>query len=199
LRSRLGKAGSRIHALPLDGIMEYTVVRSRRKTIAIQITPASQVLVRCPLRMSQRDVQRFVDSKSHWISAHLNRIAQFPPQPVFSDAELLEMVQWAKDTLPERVAFWAAKAGVTYGRITIRRQHTRWGSCSSKGNLNFNCLLALVPEDVLDYIIVHELCHRKHMNHAPAFWTEVARLLPDYARPRAWLKEAGGKLIARLP
>ena len=80
--------------------MEYTVVRSRRKTIAIQITPAGQVLVRCPLRMSQRDIQRFVDSKSHWISAHLNRIAQFPPQPVFSDAELLEMVQWAKDTLP---------------------------------------------------------------------------------------------------
>ena len=88
---------------------------------------------------------------------------------------------------------------MTYDRITIRRQHSRWGSCSSKGNLNFNCLLALVPEAVLDYIIVHELCHRRHMNHSPVFWAEVARLLPDYPQARTWLRDKGGALIARLP
>ena len=183
----------------MAGITEYTILRSRRKTIAIQITPAGQILVRCPLRMSQREIRQFVNSKQEWIHGHLTRIAQTPVLPPFSEEELKEMVQWAKDMLPERVCFWAAKAGVTYERITIRRQHSRWGSCSSQGNLNFNCLLALVPENVLDYIIVHELCHRRHMNHSPAFWAEVARLLPDYAAARTWLKQEGGKLIARLP
>ena len=179
--------------------MEYTILRSRRKTIAIEITPAGQILVRCPLGMSQRAVQQFVSSKQAWICTHLNRIAQTPVLPTFTESELCEMVQWAKDTLPERVAFWAARACVDYGRITIRRQHSRWGSCTNTGNLNFNCLLAMVPEEVLDYIIVHELCHRKHMNHSSAFWAEVSRLLPDYEAPRTWLKNEGGRLIARLP
>ena len=88
--------------------------------------------------------------------------------------------------------------GVSYGRITIRCQKTRWGSCSAKGNLNFNCLLMLAPPEVADYVVVHELCHRKHMNHGAAFWSEVARILPDYARHRAWLKENGSRLLARL-
>ena len=179
--------------------MEYTILRSRRKTIAIEITPAGKVIVRCPLRLPQREIQAFVQSKQHWIHTHLSRIQQHGIPPVLSEAELQEMVQWAKDVLPERVAFWAARAGVTYGRISIRRQHTRWGSCSAKGALSFNCLLALMPETVLDYIIVHELCHRKHMNHSPSFWAEVANLLPDYAEARTWLKQEGGKLIARLP
>lgn len=177
--------------------MDYTLIRSRRKTIAIEITPAGQIIVRCPLRKSRKEIDYFVSSKHSWIQKHLARIP--PPQPSFSDAEVQKMVLWAKDTLPERVAFWAAKAAVTYGRITIRRQHSRWGSCSCKGNLNFNCLLALVPEDVLDYVIVHELCHRKQMNHSPAFWAEVARLLPEYESSRVWLKNEGGRLIARLP
>lgn len=179
--------------------MEYTILRSRRKTIAIEITPAGQVLVRCPLRMSNKEIQRFVNSKHHWIQTHLENIRQTPPLPVLTEAELAAMKAWAKELLPERVDFWASRLGVTYGRITVRSQHTRWGSCSSTGNLSFNCLLALVPEAVLDYIIVHELCHRKHMNHSAAFWTEVAGLLPDYDASRAWLKQEGGKLIARLP
>ena len=180
-------------------MMEYRLLRSRRKTIAIEITPAGQIIVRAPLRMAQREIQRFVESKEHWISTHLQKIRQAPPQPVLSEAELSAMKAWAKETIPERVRFWAARAGVSYGRISFRCQRTRWGSCSSKGDLSFNCLLALVPEQVLDYVIVHELCHRRQMNHSPAFWAEVARLLPDYEKARAWLKNEGGRLIARLP
>lgn len=177
--------------------MEYTLLRSRRKTIAIEITPAGQILVRCPPGIPVREIDAFVAGKEPWIRKHLARIP--PPLPPFTEEELRNMSRWAKDTLPERVAFWAARAGVTWGRITIRRQHSRWGSCSSKGDLNFNCLLALVPEPVLDYVIVHELCHRKHMDHSPAFWAEVGRLLPEYTAARIWLKEESIRLIARLP
>ena len=109
------------------------------------------------------------------------------------------MAKQVKTIIPVRAAYFAPLVGVSYGRITIRSQHTRWGSCSSKGNLNFNCLLALVPPEVLDYVVVHELCHRKEMNHSPRFWAEVERILPDYKMSLKWLKENGTALIGRLP
>ena len=93
---------------------------------------------------------------------------------------------------------FAPLVGVTYGRITIRSQHTLWGSCSSKGNLNFNCLLMLTPPEVLDYVVVHELCHRKEMNHSARFRAEVEHVLPDYEIQRKWLRENGTALIFRL-
>ena len=88
--------------------------------------------------------------------------------------------------------------GVRFGRITIRAQKTRWGSCTSSGNLNFNCLLMLTPPEVIDYVVVHELCHRLHMDHSPAFWQEVERWYPDYRPWKNWLREYGSQLIGRM-
>ena len=82
---------------------------------------------------------------------------------------------------------------MTYGRITIREQKTRWGSCSSKGNLNFNWKLIRMPEEILDYVVVHELAHRKEMNHSRQFYQTVASVLPDYRQRERWLKEHGGE------
>ena len=175
----------------------YRIIRSARKTIAIQIMPAGEVLVRCPNRMRMEDIQRFVDSKSGWITSHLAK--QKPNLPAFSEEELQSLARQALKTIPERVDHFAPIVGVTYGRITIRSQHTRWGSCSSKGNLNFNCMLMLVPPEVLDYVVVHELCHRKEMNHSAKFWAEVERVLPNYRTMRKWLKDNGSALIGRLP
>ena len=177
----------------------YTIIRSDRKTIAIHITPEGQVQVRCPHKMKNAEIYRFVAEKEAWIRSHLASIRPRPAAPKFTPEELQCLAQRAKKSLPPRVAHYARQMGVTYGRITIRSQRTRWGSCSSKGNLNFNCLLMLTPLEVWDYIIVHELCHRKHMDHSPAFWAEVEKVMPNYREPKLWLQENGVCLVARLP
>ena len=178
----------------------YEVIRSNRKTIAVQIMGDGRIIVRAPLRMADGDIQRFVESKSEWMEKHLAIIQQRqqPAEAAFTMEQLHQLADAAKQDIPRRVARFAALIGVTYGRITIRAQKSRWGSCSGKGNLNFNCLLMLCPEEVRDYVVVHELCHRKELNHSPRFWNEVARVMPDYAQHRKWLKENGGSLIARL-
>ena len=175
----------------------YQIIKSDRKSIAIQITPDGQVVVRCPKRMRIEEARRFAESKADWIEKHL---AKIPPQDVtkYTPKEIEQLRAQARKLVPERVRHYAPIIGVTYGQIAIRTQHTRWGSCSSKGNLNFNCLLALVPPEVLDYVVVHELCHRKELNHSERFWREVERILPDYKTRKKWLKDSGSKLILKL-
>ena len=177
--------------------MNYQVIRSSRKTISLQITPEGEILVRCPNRMKQGDIQAFVVSHQDWIEKHMPKQESLK-EPKFSPQELQTLAEQAMVVLPQRVKLYGAQLGVSYGTITIRCQRTRWGSCSSQGNLNFNCLLMLVPEAVRDYVVVHELCHRKEMNHSQRFWAEVERILPDYRLSRNWLRQHGGALIRRL-
>lgn len=175
----------------------YKLIRSDRQTIAIQIKPDGIVEVRCPKRMRLDDVKQFVESKSEWIEKHIARRSSMEVEKL-TEQEIELLRAQTRQLVTERVQHYAPIIGVTYGQIAIRTQRTRWGSCSSKGNLNFNCLLALVPPDVLDYIVVHELCHRKELNHSERFWTEVSRILPDYKQQKKWLKDFGSSLIARL-
>ena len=179
--------------------ISYTIIRSSRKTVSLQITPAGAVLVRCPKRYPVREIEKFVESKRSWIEKHLEKIENRKELPAFTEAELRDLADRAAKTLPARVRYFAALVGVSYGRITIRSQRTRWGSCSAKGNLNFNCLLMLCPEEVRDYVVVHELCHRRHMDHSKEFWQEVEHFCPQYRTCRKWLKENGSSLIGRLP
>ena len=174
------------------------VIRCRRKSVGLRVTEDGQVIVRAPLQMPEKELGRIIESKRGWIEKTLEKVRAREQAPKFTREEIEELARQAVGQIPPRVREWAGRIGVTYGRITIRNQHTRWGSCSSAGNLNFNCLLTLVPEDVLDYVIVHELCHRKEMNHSPRFWAEVARVLPDYRVSRQWLKTRGQELISRL-
>ena len=97
-----------------------------------------------------------------------------------------------------KVKHYAGLMNVQYGRITIRNQKTRWGSCSSKGNLNFNCLLMLAPDEVVDYVVIHELCHLIEMNHSKAFWKQVEQMMPDYKKHRKWLKDHGNEIMERM-
>ena len=180
-----------------DMSIPYKVIRSNRKTIAIQIMPDGSVVVRSPKRMRVDEVRKFVNSKSTWIEKHLtNRVPR--NEEKLTDSELKELRERTRILVTERVRYFAPLVDVTYNQIAIRAQRTRWGSCSSKGNLNFNCLLGLVPSEVLDYVVVHELCHRKELNHSDRFWNEVSRILPDYKARKQWLKDNGPSLIARI-
>lgn len=96
--------------------------------------------------------------------------------------------------LQERVLLYAKQAGVSPGRITVREQKTRWGSCSSRGNLNFNWKLVMAPLEILDYVVIHELCHMKELNHSAAFWSQVQKQCPHYKSHRKWLREKGHTL-----
>ena len=179
----------------------YTVIRSRRKTLALEIGPKG-LLVRVPLRTDDAQIRAFIERNQAWVDKHLKkqeeRLREDERQPGLSAEEVQELAQQALRVIPERVRFYAQKIGVSYGRITIRNQKTKWGSCTAQGNLNFNCLLMLAPPEVLDSIVVHELCHRKVMNHSQAFYAEVLRVFPEYRKCQKWLKENGHLLMKRM-
>lgn len=170
--------------------MDLVLVRSARKTLAIEVKTDGQVIVRAPQRMPQREIEKFVLGHQDWIQNARQKILEARENSrVVTDEERQVGIEKAKVLIPQRVAYFAKRMGVTYGRITIREQKTRWGSCSSKGNLNFNWKLVLMPGEVLDYVVVHELAHRLEMNHSAAFWAIVERELPDYRARRKLLKE----------
>lgn len=117
---------------------------------------------------------------------------------LLSADEIKQIKKQARKIIPHRVEFWANKIGVTYGRIAIRLQSSRWGSCSVDGNLNFNCLLVIMPPEIMDSVVVHELCHRRHMNHSKEFYAEIDRVFTDYKRCNKWLKDNGGVYLKRV-
>ena len=175
------------------------LIRCRRKTIGIRIDDRGGITVRAPLRTPEAEIRRVLDSKRKWIEKTLAKVRSRAQEPMLTEEELAALVKQAKQVIPPRAAEWARRMDVSYGRITVKKQKTLWGSCSAKGNLNFNCLLMLCPEEVIDYVIVHELSHRKELNHSPRFWAEVERVLPDYRKPLKWLKTDGQALISRMP
>lgn len=178
------------------------LIRSDRRTISLEIAPSGQVLLRAPKHMSEAEIQGFVEEKSSWLAKHLQKreedMDSLQAEGRFTEGEIERLIKLAKQVIPAKVAYYARLMGVTYGRITIRKQKTRWGSCSLEGNLNFNGLLMMVPPEVLDYVVVHELCHRLEMNHSSRFWSQVENVIPNYRKPRKWLKEYGSRLMLRM-
>ncbi len=178
----------------------YEIIYSRRKTVAIQITRDARVQVRAPYGCSKSFIDSFVREKSDWISRHLalaekrKREPAASGQPALTAKERARYIKIARDIFTRKTEYYARIMGVSYGRISIREQKTRWGSCSSQGNLNFNWRLIFAPENVLDYVVVHELAHRKEMNHSKAFYAIVESVLPDYRVSRKWLRDNGDVL-----
>lgn len=189
------------HILMIDNMtIPYEIIRSKRKTYGISVAPGGKVTVRIPLRGSERFAVSMAEEKKEWIAKSVRKMQAVEQRPSQKEKTPYERRleapyrQAAKEYIPKRVAFFAGELGVTYGTITIRDQKTRWGSCSSKGNLSFNWCLILAPPKVLDYVVVHELCHRREMNHSPRFWALVESIMPDYPARRQWLKNYGNTL-----
>ncbi len=182
--------------------MDYKLIRSKRKSIAIEIDRTGTVTVRAPYRMPNEAVKAFIEEKQDWIRKHIEKAQEMTLEtkdiePI-TEEELDKLYDEAREDIPKRVRHYASLMKVDYGRITIRCQKTRWGSCSTKGNLNFNCLLMLAPSDIRDYVIIHELAHRKHMNHSKNFWKEVEIMIPDYKEKRKWLNTYGEDIMRRV-
>lgn len=185
-------------------IGEYNVEvrRSKRKSVAIKITADMQIVVFVPLYVSDNEIERMVISKSKWIDEHMLKVQSTIDErsklEKITFEQVKELADQAVEYIPKRVKYYAEKENFVYNKITIKNLVSRWGSCSTKGNLNFNCLLMLTPDYVIDYIVVHELCHLREMNHSEKFWAEVEKIMPDYQRAELWLKQNGGNLISRM-
>lgn len=179
-------------------MQKIELIRSNRKTVAIEVTGDCRVVVKAPKWISEREINKFIGEKADWIENHLRKMKirqqEAYNKEALSEQDIKLLVTRAKRIIPVKVAKFSEQIGVTYGRITIRMQKSRWGSCSGQGNLNFNCLLMRAPDEIIDYVVVHELCHRKEMNHSPRFWAEVEKILPDYKERRLWLKNHGAEL-----
>lgn len=181
--------------------MEYTIIKSNRRTLALE-AKEDGLIVRAPSRATNEEINAFILKHKRWIENNILKMKKrkelLDGVAPLSKSDIQALSEKALSVIPDRVKHYAAIIGVTYGRITIRNQRSRWGSCSAKGNLNFNCLLMLAPPEVLDSVIVHELCHRKVMNHSDKFYAEVLSFFPNYYICNKWLKENGDLLIMRM-
>ena len=182
-----------------EGTIPVDVVYSKRRTIGLEVQADGKVLIRAPKGITKKVLMDFVNDRQEWIvekwfliEKHRRKKAE-APKPDYEGHPEIEAFyrRAARKKIIERTAWYAKLMGVTYGRISIRAAKTRWGSCSGEGNLNFHWKLILMPPEILDYVVVHELAHRKQMNHSSLFWAEVEKVLPDYKARRAWLKENG--------
>ena len=169
--------------------MEVRVIRSRRRTVSLEIQRDLSVLIRAPLGMPEEEIRRFLERHRDWLACHLEEARarqERHPEPSPEQAEAL--IRRAKEILPGKVAHYAAEMGLYPTGITITGARTRFGSCSPKNRLCFSWRLMDYPEEAIDYVVVHELAHIRHKNHGPQFHALVASILPDHRERRALLR-----------
>lgn len=171
-------------------MVPYEIVRSRRRTVSLEVRPDLTVLVRAPLRMPKAEIDAFVRRHEAWLERHLAGMEahrQNHPEP--TPEEVQALIAKAKAILPQKVAYYAAIMGVSPAGITITGAKTRFGSCSPKNRICFSWRLMQYPEAAIDYVVVHELAHIRHKDHSPAFHAFVASVLPDHLERRRLLRE----------
>ena len=221
-------------------MIPYNVIRSNRKTIALQINENAEIIVRAPHHVSQKRIHQFIEEKEAWISKTqqkmLARQEEIEQNSEFKDgkeilflgigykvklvhntraitihdtvfefpADLIEhapevLPHWYKrmayKIIPPKVAYYAESLGLNYSKVGITSAKKRWGSCNSKGSINFSYRLIMTPPGIIDYVIVHELMHLREMNHSPRFWAHVESVIPDYKKRRKWLKDNQHKFM----
>ncbi len=170
--------------------MEYTLIRSRRKTMAIEISREAKVVVRAPMRMPVRDIEAHLREKQDWIQTHLARQQlRLAAHPEPDEAKWAELRQRALDYLPGRVDYFSRQMGVSPTALHLSRARTRFGSCSGKNSITFSLRLMDYPAAAIDYVVVHELAHIRYKNHGREFYRFVASVLPDYRERERLLRQ----------
>lgn len=178
------------------------IVKSNRKTFSLEVKRDGSVILRAPIFASNRQIEEFYNKNKAWLEKHIieneKRTEESRFYPAFTEDEIKALKARAKQYIPKRVEYWAEIIGVKYNSVSIRAQKTRWGSCSSKGNLNFNCLLMLTDTEAIDYVIIHELCHIKELNHSKHFWLLVETYMPNYKEVQKRIKSMELQIFSRL-
>ena len=164
---------------------QIKIIRANRKSLSMKIDRDGIIVVRAPRFVFQKTIDNFIEKNKAWIEKQQSQ----RQKSILDPSQVLEYKREARDIIIPRVAEFAEKYGFTYNSVKITSAMTRWGSCTNKKNLNFTYRLALAPDEVRDYVIVHELCHLRQMNHSKKFWSEVAAIMPDYKQQEKWLKE----------
>ena len=228
--------------------INYSLIKSSRKSIGIIVNSDGSVVVRAPQRATKKEIDDVINKRIDWILKHQKKFEQLGP--AYSKWEFVDgekhlllgneyvlrvntgafntvrlngkfidvvcnnesmvkplMVKWytlkANEMMPDIIMpvvnQFKSKYHRSPAKISLKNMKSRWGSCSSKGNLNFNCLLVLLPDEIIDSIVVHELCHLKQMNHSTRFYAEIDRAFPNYKQCHLWLKQNGGMYLNRIP
>lgn len=168
------------------------IIRSKRKTLALEIDSNACLIIRAPKLMPVFVIKKFIQQKQNWIIKKQKLIKQRNKQieltkkstPKISKNKVYKIIS-------QRVKYYSSISNLKYNKINITNAKKRWGSCNAKNNLNFPLRLASASEKIIDYVVVHELCHIKEKNHSKKFWNKVQRLMPDYKKHRKWLKDKG--------
>ena len=171
--------------------IEYKIKESKRaKRMRIAVYCDGRVVVTVPRGFPERMLERFIADKKDWIMEKVQRFLRAPHGLVrkYARGDFKKYKDEAKVLVEERIAYFNQFYGFKYNKINIKNQKTRWGSCSRKGNLNFNYKMLFLAPEVQDYIVAHELCHLKEFNHSKNFWNLVAQVLPEYKKLRGGLK-----------
>jgi predicted metal-dependent hydrolase len=169
----------------------YKLIRSERRTLAMELSPEGDLILRAPLRMPLRLIEQFVASHEDWIAKHREKIrrrAEFDEAHFSDEVQIQSLITRAKAILPEKTEYWAKIMGVTPTGVRITRAKKRFGSCSPENRIAYSYRLMAYPEEAIDYVVVHELSHIRHKNHSPDFYAFVARFLPDHKAREAILK-----------
>ncbi len=165
---------------------------NQSRHIKISIGGDGDILVSAPLRTAKSLLRKVLLEKEIWIMRSLSQLRATGKVRNKKDEEVSYQrhKERARKLVEQKLVYWNQFYKYTYGRVSIRNQRTRWGSCSRKGNLNFHYKILFLPEELVDYLIVHELCHLRAFDHSQRFWGLVSKTIPDYQKRRRALKQS---------
>jgi len=170
----------------------HRLVRTRRKSLALVITEDAQLVIRAPRRLPQSYIDRFIEQKRRWIEKKIAEISSRPKVLPLSHEQEQAYRELAAVIIPARVKYYSELTGLYPKKVKISNARKRWGSCGAKGTINIAWRLILFPQEVIDYVVVHELVHLVEHNHSRRFWHRVGQILPDYRVHKQRLRENMG-------